>query len=253
MALKVWLMRGPDKETTYSFALSFHNKEHAPHPPTTTTSYTSTVALATLRGKMPRRRRPPRPGALADLAPLRILTQMAALQSCYYGVALVLIVFTTIVAGQHPEPGLLFDWHHVRADVTTGWTLGLCWMLDSLITVIPILLLIARSKLVPDFALTIHLLNLIITSLYARSIPTHLYWWLVQACSAALMISLGMWACQWRELKPLAFGGKGKGRVEAANGHPPEVDEGVGYVMGSGRRGGGGAYEMVGMASKEPA
>ena len=83
---------------------------------------------------MPRRRRPPRPGALADLKPLRILTQIIFLQTSYYGVALVLIVFTTIVAGRHPNAGLLLDWHSLRGDVTTGWTLGLCWMLDSLIT-----------------------------------------------------------------------------------------------------------------------
>ena len=83
---------------------------------------------------MPRRRRPPRPGALADLSPIRILTQILALQGCYYGVALILIIFTTIVAGRHPNAGLLLDWHNLRGDVTTGWTLGLCWMLDSLIT-----------------------------------------------------------------------------------------------------------------------
>ena len=83
---------------------------------------------------MPRRRRPPRPGALADLAPLRILTQIALLQLSYYGAAVVLIIFTAFVAGQHPEPGMIFDWRNVRGDVTTGWTLGLCWMLDALIT-----------------------------------------------------------------------------------------------------------------------
>ena len=81
---------------------------------------------------MPRRRRPPRPGALADLSPLRILTQIAILQACYYAVALVLIFFTTFVAGQHPNAGLLLDWHNVRGDVTTGWTLALCWGLDAL-------------------------------------------------------------------------------------------------------------------------
>ena len=83
---------------------------------------------------MARRRRPPRPGALADLAPLRIITQILALQASYYAIALVLIIFTTVVAGQNPNAGLLLDWHNLRGDVTTGWTLGLCWMLDSLIT-----------------------------------------------------------------------------------------------------------------------
>ena len=118
---------------------------------------------------------------------------------------------------------------------------------------IPILLLIARSKLVADFALTIHGVNLIVTSLYARSIPTNFYWWLVQACSTALMIALGIWACQWRELKPMAFGGKGKARAEDANGKA--VEDGQGHIMGGGGRGrdDAGTYEMVGMAPKEPA
>jgi hypothetical protein len=79
-----------------------------------------------------RRRRPPRPGALADLAPLRILTQILVLQLFYYGIAIVLIVFTTLVEGEHVAPAMIFDWSHIRGDVTTGWTLGLCWMLDSL-------------------------------------------------------------------------------------------------------------------------
>ena len=87
---------------------------------------------------MPRRRRPPRPGALADLSPIRILTQIAVLQLSYYGVALILIVFTTFVAGKHPDASQLLDWRNLRADVTTGWTLGLCWMLDSLITCVVI-------------------------------------------------------------------------------------------------------------------
>lgn len=98
------------------------------------TSSAFAVTLLTHPHSMPRRRRPPRPGALADLAPLRILTQIVTLQISYYAVALVLIIFTTIVAGRHPDAGLLLDWHNLRGDVTTGWTLGLCWLLDSLIT-----------------------------------------------------------------------------------------------------------------------
>lgn len=127
-------------------------------------------------------------------------------------------------------------------------------------SVIPILLLIARSKLVPDFALTIHLINLLITTLYTHALPTNLYWWLVQFASAGLMVSLGMWACRWRELKPMAFGGsKGKARTEPSQNKEAQTsagDEAEGYEMGTGRgrgRDGAGTYEMVGMAPKEPA
>lgn len=77
-------------------------------------------------------------------------------------------------------------------------------MLDS---VILLLLLVSRSKLIPDFALTIHFVHLIATSLYTHSIPSNWLWWGLQCASAALMTFLGMWACQWRELQPISFGG----------------------------------------------
>lgn len=84
---------------------------------------------------MPRsRRKPARPGALADLSPSRILSQIAILQFCYYSAAVALIVFVTLVAGQHPNAGLVFDWRNLRADVTTGWTVALCWILVAVFT-----------------------------------------------------------------------------------------------------------------------
>ncbi|KAK3106789.1 hypothetical protein LTR53_018067, partial [Teratosphaeriaceae sp. CCFEE 6253] len=84
--------------------------------------------------------------------------------------------------------------------------------------------------------------------------------------SAALMTSVGIWACRWRELQPMAFGGKsskGKQRAEGdmqgADGHlmGGSADGGEeDYAMGAGRgrgRDGAGSYEMVGMAPREPA
>lgn len=83
---------------------------------------------------MPRRsRRPTRPGALADLSPVRILTQIVLLQLAYYACAAVLIVFTAIVAGKEVSVDLLFNWRSLRGDTTVGWTLGLVWVLNSLI------------------------------------------------------------------------------------------------------------------------
>lgn len=82
---------------------------------------------------MARRRRPARPGALADLAPKKIFAQIVILQILYYAVAAALILFTALVAGREVTVDLLLSWKTVRGDVTTGWMLGLCWMMDSLI------------------------------------------------------------------------------------------------------------------------
>jgi hypothetical protein len=81
---------------------------------------------------MPRKRRPPRPGALSDVAPLRILRKMLLLQAAYYAAAVILIVFSVLVAGRRPELDLLFGWRTVRADTTVGWMLALVWLLTSL-------------------------------------------------------------------------------------------------------------------------
>ena len=67
------------------------------------------------------------------------------------------------------------------------------------------------------------------------------------------MVFLGVWACQWRELKPIAFGGKSKQAVPARD--PAAVEEGAGFARdgrGAGRDGAG-AYEMVGMSSRDHA
>lgn len=97
---------------------------------TTTTNRHRTSARA--RMPLPRRRRPPRPGALSELPPLRILTQIVALQVLYYVSAVVMILFTTLVMG---TPFRLLDdilgWTALRGDTTTGWLLGMVWMANA--------------------------------------------------------------------------------------------------------------------------
>ena len=82
------------------------------------------------------------------------------------------------------------------------------------------------------------------------------------------MTVLGVWSCRWRELQPIAFGGKGaatagrsttaapaavgaaanSGQAEAAGPSGDPEDDGAGYVRGTRRgrgRDGAGQYEMV--------
>ena len=73
-----------------------------------------------------------------------------------------------------------------------------------------------------------------------------------------MMTSLGVWSCQYRELRPINFGGStdNSGNNGANNGENSEAepsgvgDEEQGYGRGRGRgrgRDGAGEYEMVGM------
>jgi len=208
---------------------------------------------------MPRRRKPPRPGALTELPPLKILSQIAILQVLYYVSGGALILFTVLVAGRAFSLDLIFSWQSLRGDTTVGWMLGLVWMLNAFIGAIALLFLISRSKFIPDFALTIHFLHLLITSLYSRSVPANWLWWALQICSASLMTTLGVYSCRWRELRPINFGGQSaatasgavqnNGQTGAGDGHEV-ADEESGYGRGSRRsrgRDGAGEYEMVGM------
>ncbi|KAI9827106.1 MAG: hypothetical protein M1826_006470 [Phylliscum demangeonii] len=212
---------------------------------------------------MPIRRRPPRAGTLAELPPLKIITQIVLLQTGYYLSATVLTVFTVLAAGQRFQLGLLWDWGRVRGDNAVGWTLAVVWLLNSLVGAILLLLLVSRSKLVLDFALTMHGIHLVAVLAYTRSVPTHLLWWALQAASVAIMASLGVWACRWRELRPINFGGDGGRAPAPAVGSGPitmaDLEEDGGRSTGGGGGDGGashdpraardgvGSYELVGM------
>ena len=119
--------------------------------------------------------------------------------------------------------------------------------------VVSLFILISRSKLVPDFTLTIHFIHLVVTSLYSHSIPQNWLWWLLQMASVALMGSLGVWSCQYRELRPINFGGSSttqtaENDIPSSETGPGDEEQGYGRGRGRGRgRDGAGDYEMVGM------
>jgi protein SYS1 len=129
--------------------------------------------------------------------------------------------------------------------------------------------LIGRSKLIPDFALTLHFIHLVVVYFYTGLLPRHAMWWLTMCASSAATVALGMWGCRWRELRPISFGGNGGARSSAVNpeqqqggvpaengladGPSPGEDEEMsltGFSRGRGRgrgRDGAGEYEMVGL------
>ncbi|OJD18548.1 hypothetical protein AJ78_01464 [Emergomyces pasteurianus Ep9510] len=217
---------------------------------------------------MQRRRRPPRARTLTDFPPLKILKKILFLQAAYYTCATILILFAAVVAGAAFSPDLILSWRSLRGDTTIGWTLGLVWLLNSAVGVIFLLLWVSRSKLIPDFALTIHFIHLLITSFYTHSLPTNWLWWGLQITSSALMTFLGMWVCQWRELQPIVFGGSAVNASSSGgdnNGTNRSGDDTTGdrddsggggifgFSRGRGRgrnRDGGGDYEMVGMKER---
>lgn len=175
---------------------------------------------------MPRRRRPPRAGALADLQPLKIASQMALLQALFYAAALVLMLFTALVAGFAFSADMVLGWASVRGDTARGWLLALVWLLDGgMCVALAVIVVVARSKLVPDFALTVHLVHLLLTSLYERALPRNAMWWATMLASAALALVLATWGCRYRELQPVFFAGRRGPGLAAADPEPALPDD----------------------------
>jgi protein SYS1 len=68
---------------------------------------------------------------LTELPPLKILSQIAALQGLYYLAALILMLFSALVAGTGFSLDLVFGWEAVRGDTTQGWLMAFLWILDG--------------------------------------------------------------------------------------------------------------------------
>ncbi len=130
--------------------------------------------------------------------------------------------------------------------------------------------LVSRSKLVLDFALTLHLIHLVVVTLYTGLLPRNAMWWVTMVSSSAVTAAGGTYGCRWRELRPINFGGGGGGRGGGGDDAPIVADlsaledgtaggsgdgggadgDDDGFSRGRGRgrgRDGGGEYEMVGL------
>lgn len=115
-----------------------------------------------------------------------------------------------------------------------------------------IVLLVGRSKLVLDFALSLHAVHAVVATVYTGEVPGNLAWWVSVGGSSVVAVGAGTWGCRYRELRPIAFGGVGGG---TAGGGAGTVEEGEGdeeggfaFARGRGRgrgRDGEGGYEMV--------
>lgn len=161
-----------------------------------------------------------------QLTPLNLLKQICLLQTIYYTIIFILVAFSCSVSGDPFSVGLIFDWHSVRYDTTIGWTISMLWLIDTVFSVLAMTVIVGRSKLALDFTLTLHVINLIISTVYTRAIPTNGLWWLIQGTSTVLMTILGTWTSQWRELRKTFFE-EGYEMVRPRQGAVPQAETSV--------------------------
>ncbi|SMN18617.1 similar to Saccharomyces cerevisiae YJL004C SYS1 Integral membrane protein of the Golgi required for targeting of the Arf-like GTPase Arl3p to the Golgi [Maudiozyma saulgeensis] len=142
-----------------------------------------------------------------SLSPSKIALQIALLQLFYYTTASVLFFCWAKLSGQHIEmKNWLFTSKYIEFTNGYGLTLSLLWLLDSLICVIFLTVIVGRSKLAWDFAITIHAINLIVVWIYSGNLPSF-PWFILQIFSSLILIFLGTYTTRWRELRDTFFEG----------------------------------------------
>lgn len=139
------------------------------------------------------------------LAPRRLFVQIVELQAVYYALGLIMISFTLVVMGLPWHARYIFSWEEIRPDTTLGWTLAMLWLMDTFLAVLALAVIVGRSKLALDFALTLHGINLVVAWVSSGRFPRSWLWWVLQVVSSVLMIYLGIWTTQWRELRRTFF------------------------------------------------
>lgn len=151
------------------------------------------------------------------LSPSRIFAQIVLLQCTYYIIATLLFSFTASLFGYEFSFSWVFSWHLVDLTNSLGLVLFALWLLDTLLCVLFMTLIVGRSKLAWDFALTIHMINVGVVWLYSKEFPKSFWWWVLQVLSSVILVMLGTYTTRWRELRTTFFEGLVEGDLRRNN------------------------------------
>lgn len=137
--------------------------------------------------------------------PLKLSLQIIVLQCFYYLTAVVIFYLVSTLNGYDFQINWIFLWEIVSLDNAMGVIMFLMWLFDSLLCVFFVTIIVGRSKLAWDFAITVHVINLIVVWLYTGKFPTSTLWWCLQVLSTILLVTLSTYLTRWSELRTSFF------------------------------------------------
>ncbi|RLV89677.1 Protein SYS1 [Spathaspora sp. JA1] len=137
--------------------------------------------------------------------PSKLLVQIVILQCFYYLSALVMFGLYAWLNGYDFKIDWIFSWELVASDNAMGLTLFILWLIDSLLCVLFVTIIVGRSKLAWDFAITVHIINLIVVWTYSGKFPTSILWWCLQVLSGVILVTLSTYSTRWKELRTTFF------------------------------------------------
>lgn len=167
-------------------------------------------------------------------SPSKILIQIVLLQIFYYLSASMLMYAWAKICGYEIQmKEWLFSWEYIEFSNSFGLSMFILWLVDSLVCVFFLTIIVGRSKLAWDFAVTIHAINLTVVWVYTGSFPS-LAWFILQLISTLVLVFLGTWITRWRELKDTFFEGmvdNGDGRLSTLQHGTTETPQSDGIEM----------------------
>lgn len=137
--------------------------------------------------------------------PSKLFFQIIVLQCFYYFSALVIFYLVASLDGYDFKWDWIFLWEIVSLDNALGLILFVLWLFDSLLCVLFVTIIVGRSKLAWDFAVTVHIINLIVVWVYSKRFPTSILWWCLQVLSGVLLVTLSTYSTRWKELRTSFF------------------------------------------------
>lgn len=143
--------------------------------------------------------------SLTNNSPSKILLQIVVLQCFYYLSALVMFYLVANLNGYDFNADWIFSWELITPDNAMGLILFAMWLVDSFVCVLFVTLIVGRSKLAWDFAVTVHVINLIVDWVYTQKFPTSFLWWCLQVLSGVCLVTLSTYSTRWRELRTTFF------------------------------------------------
>lgn len=137
--------------------------------------------------------------------PSKLFFQIIILQCFYYLTALIIFYLVASLNGYDFKVDWIFLWELITLNNAMGLMLFALWLFDALLCVLFVTIVVGRSKMVWDFALTIHIINLIVVWVYSGKFPTSVLWWCLQILSSIILLSLSTYLTRWKELRTTFF------------------------------------------------
>ncbi|EKM50721.1 uncharacterized protein PHACADRAFT_264163 [Phanerochaete carnosa HHB-10118-sp] len=103
--------------------------------------------------------------------------------------------------GRQVGVGEVEDRWNTQLDPRRGWIIAACWIGASCVNVFYLYTLVRRPRLILDFTLTLLFNHLLLTTYYTASVPTSLFFWLIMAACAILMVAATEQLCVRREMR----------------------------------------------------